>query len=162
MTDIKRTTTINGRQYAMFQMSPVKAIRFVPHVMTVIAQAIGSIDDVNAVLGLADGKKVDQGRVLKELAHVFGRVDPDDLSDLIEQVFANTVIHAEDGAKLKDAAFERHFQEYPGDLFQVAVWATWENSKDFLFGKDGSFLASMQAIKETRSESQKAGKMKAG
>lgn len=132
-------TTINGVEYQLVRMNPRQAVLFAPKVAKAIASALG--DDILQVaekLGSGQNKEVGAA-MFKALANF----DPDQFSALADEVLSGEVYVRTDGGNAEklnnEMFFNAHFSEHPQNYFKVALWAIWENSKDFILGSTGSF-----------------------
>lgn len=120
--------TIEDREYGLHKMPPKKAVSFGFKVLGALAPALGG------AVGSLDSMK-DQQKIGEVILAALAQVDPEKLEQLAETALAHEV-YAGDQKLSNPSVFNKHFQDYPGDYFPVAIWAIWENAKDF-FVKSG-------------------------
>ena len=132
-----RRTTINGQEYSLIPMAPMRAVEYAPKVMTTIVAAIG--DNVGSVInGLKSGEMEKIGAILIQ---GLSSVDPAKFTALAKEAI-NHDVYSGSQQKLSDTSFfNEHFRQYPANYFKLAIWAIWEHSKDFIVGSQGDSQA---------------------
>lgn len=126
--------TIEGREYALYRMAPIKAIEFAPKVTSVLSGASGGLPDL---LEAVRGQDKEQIGVM--VLGLLSGLEPAKLTELAMEALEASDVHASgDGhvaGKLGNKTFFNDwFDHSPGDMLPVCVWAIWEQSKDFFIG----------------------------
>ena len=112
---------VNGREYAVERLSITATLLFVPEVLEAIGPSLGGIFDA-----FTDGTDKDE-----VFASMFSGVQSAKLTAVMKKSLNQCI--TPENTYLRDAnIFEKHFMEYPEDLFIVAGFATWELVKRFL------------------------------
>jgi hypothetical protein len=140
----KRTTTINERSYQLL----LPAVRQAMPLCTKVAVLLGP---VLATLGQQAGNDG-----LEKLGAALRDVDPAKADALfMEAVRVSHLCY--NGQPISDELdFEKHFDQYRGDTYQVCLWALWESVKDF-FPQLGAFTRQMDLKAALASASPKVG-----
>lgn len=142
-----RKLNIEGREYALLPMPPIKAIRFTPKVAKLLSSVMG------AGLTVSNLTSGDESKITAMIGGLLAQVDTDKLIDLAQEAFAHECFAGSE--KLSNPThFDKWFSEHPGDMLPVCMWAIWEHSKDFLLGSAKGF----QQIMGKASASQTDGK----
>lgn len=146
------TLVLQGRRYGMRKMPPMQGARFTARVMSLvskIAAGEGALKSFEALKTfLPDTTKPAPDPSKKEevaistneaisigstLLGLLSNINADELMDLLKEAFSYEVYCEE--TKLSDEMnFDIHFQKFPGDLYIVAVWVTYNQAKDFFTG----------------------------
>jgi hypothetical protein len=116
-----RKKIINEREYTLFRLPPLKAI---PYALKIYKMLLPFLQGMG--LENKDGSSAISIQGLASL-------DTDTLFSIIYEAIECNVKC--DGKAIGDShAFDVHFQKYPEDFFQVAVFVIKENCWDFLKG----------------------------
>ena len=151
------TLTIKDRKYGMRKMPPIKGAAFGARVANLVSKVLsqdGALDTLQSLQKRFDGNNTQGSEGNKELdttqALTMGQiiikllagVDPVALDAIFREAFSWEVYC---GSKRlsDDVTFEEHFSEFPGDLYVVAVWATYNHVKDFFTGLGDGLQAFM-------------------
>ena len=90
-------------------------------------------------------------------SEVIGQVDPDKVDQLFMDALFAAKITCDNNPICNQVSFEKHFDQYRGDVYQVCVWGLWECVKDF-FPNLGTFTQTIaNKMKEPESKSQPIG-----
>lgn len=160
------TLTIKDRRYGMRKMPPIKGAAFGARVANLVSKVLS---DDNALPALESIQKRFLGKNTKENAKdevldgndamTFGQmiirllasIDPETINSIFREAFSWEVYY---GSKRlsDDTIFEEHFSEFPGDLYIVAIWATFNHVKDFFTGLGDGLQALMASsgLKDTK------------
>ena len=160
------TLTIKDRRYGMRKMPPIKGAAFGARVANLVSKVLS---DDNALPALESLQKRFLGKNTKENAKdedldgndamTFGQmiirllasIDPETINSIFREAFSWEVYY---GSKRlsDDTIFEEHFSEFPGDLYIVAIWATFNHVKDFFTGLGDGLQALMASsgLKDTK------------
>ena len=151
MSNITCKLTIGTRHYGMRKMPPMKASGFALRVVSAIS---GLVADPNAVRALDEIQKLIKGqggetnvsaaenldiknedaiRVFLPIASLLSSLDAKEVDEIFKQALTEDVFVENDRLSDEDV-FHRHFQQFTADYFPVAIWATWNNTKDFFGG----------------------------
>lgn len=142
------TLKIKDRTYGMRKMPPIKGAAFgikVANLVSKVLSAEGMLPVLQNLQKRFTAADVAQDGLHQELdskqamtvgqaiIRLIGNVDPKAIDDIFREAFSWEVYF--DSKRLSnDAVFEEHFQQFPGDLYIVAVWATYNHVKDFFTG----------------------------
>jgi hypothetical protein len=153
---------IDGRQYDMRKMPPIEAAPFGLKVVKVFSKLFSN---PAALSGIDSLKNMTGGKSLKDIASnpasgtdvnvpsaevlslglslisLLGELDADDLAAIFKKSLSADVFVNENERLSDEDVFHRHFQQFPGDYYPVAVWATWNHVKDFFGGIGGGMKA---------------------
>lgn len=152
---------IKDRKYGMRKMPPIRGAAFGLRVSSAISKMLASKNAMDALTDIQkrfkglvspeEGKKEDAvTEVTAEQAVTFGQtivqllseMDPDAVTDIFREAFSYEVYY--ETLKLSDdVQFDEHFSQYPGDLYPVAIWATYNHVKDFFTGLGDGIKAFM-------------------
>ena len=142
------TLKIKDRTYGMRKMPPIKGAAFGIKVANVVSKVLSAEGTLPVLQNLQ--KRFTSGNVAEDVKNqeldskqaitigqalicLLGNVDPKAVDEIFREAFSWEVYY--DSKRLSnDAVFEEHFQEFPGDLYVVAVWATYNHVKDFFTG----------------------------
>lgn len=143
---------IKDRKYGMRKMPPIKGAAFGIRVSSALSRMLAGKGAMNALTDLQkrfnalarpeeDKNETQQTEITTSEAMTFGQAiiqllaeaDPNTITDIFREAFSYEVYC--DTVKLSDdVQFDEHFGKYPGDLYPVAVWATYNHVKDFFTG----------------------------
>jgi len=126
-----RKTTINGREYQMI----TPGVRVSMPLCTKVAILLGPL------LSTLGDKA--EGVALQKLGAALMSVDPVKLDALFMQAIDASGLHFQGQNLSNSVAFEQHFNEHKGDVYQVTLWCLWECVKDF-FPQLGAFAQTMK------------------
>lgn len=151
------TLKIKDRKYGMRKMPPIKGAAFGIRVSSALSKMLASPNAMNALLDIQNrfktmSKPEDNGKaeISTQDAMTFGQtivtllaqVDPNVITDIFREAFSYEVYCGE--VKLSDdTQFDMHFEKFPGDLYPIAVWATYNHVKDFFTGLGDGIKAFM-------------------
>lgn len=151
--------TIQNRRYGMRKMPPMQGARFGIRVGSLISKIAAGKDALkslellqtfipkegdNAVekpkeFSLAASEAISIG---SSILGLLSNIDPNELMEIFKEAFSYEVYCGD--IKLSDEiSFDVHFQSYPGDLYVVALWATYNHVKDFFTGLGDGMKALM-------------------
>ena len=105
-------------------------------------------------------KAGDSKGAIVQFASALSSVDPDKVDALFMDAIDICSLHCNSHPIFNNTDFERHFGQYPGEIFQVCLWTLTEAVSDFF-----PWLANFGQITEKVKEefkSQKAGMMNIG
>lgn len=160
--------TISGERYGLFHMRADEAAALGLQVAAIIAKPLSKIlgsDDTSIAQALKEYQSegedsVDEGSIMKIVSLFLGvlpDMDMERVSSIFRQVMKLSVSHS-DGKFEDDDIRDTHFQNHRGNYYPVAIWAVWENCKDFLLGAipglKGIFLKSQDPL-DSQSQSQR-------
>lgn len=147
------TLTIKDRKYGMRKMPPIKGASFGARVANLVAKVLSddkALPALQSLQGRLGVKNTQETNLNSEETMTLGKViltlvaniDPNALDAIFREAFSWEVYY---GSKRlsDDAIFEEHFAEFPGDLYIVAVWATYNHVKDFFTGLGDGLKAFM-------------------
>ena len=116
----KREKTINGRQYQMLLPPVRQAMPLCTRVAALLGPALGSIgNEANK-----DG--------WNKFSVALQAVDPDKVDKLIMDSVTISHLCFENKPISGEFDFNKHFDRYRSDTYQVCCWALWECVRDFL------------------------------
>jgi len=149
---------IKDRKYGMRKMPPIKGAAFGIKVSSALSKMLATPGATNALVDLqkrfrsmTDSEKdVQNAEISGEQATTLGQViiqllaqiDPDTVNAIFREAFSWEV-YCENRRLSDDVQFEEHFSQYPGDLYPVAIWATYNHVKDFFTGLGDGMKAFM-------------------
>lgn len=162
---------IKDRKYGMRKMPPIRGAAFGIKVANVLSKMLAAKDSLDALVDVQkrynamakpeDGVKdvaanLSNGEALtfgQTIIHLLSQVDPDTVTNIFREAFSYEVYY--ENVKLSDdVQFDLHFSKFPGDLYVVAVWATYNHVKDFFTGLGDGIQAFM-----TNSETNQSGRL---
>lgn len=145
--------TVNGRRYAIDLLNPLDAITWGSRVMTLIGPVFSVVVDSSdlrkLVVGLFTGKKeLGDGQDLEEtvetlapaLSSAFaacGKIETAALNKIFTQAIRQCYTPKNEPLSNMDV-FNRHFREYPKDLFMLGVMASYRLVRDFFPSLSGT------------------------
>jgi len=159
---------IQDRKYGMRKMPPIKGSAFGIRVSSVLSKILSSPNAKTALLdiqsrfhGLSKAEDTNNAAVSTKDALTFGQtilmllsdIDPNAVIDIIREAFSYEVYC--DNKKLSDdVVFDEHFEQYPGDLYVVGIWAAYNHVKDFFTGLGDGIKAFMPSSGNNQSSLQ--------
>lgn len=167
---------IDGRVYDMRKMPPIEAAPFGLKVVKVFSKLFSN---PAALSGIGSLKSMTGGKSLKDVASdansgsdvnvpstevlslglslisLLGDLNPDELAGIFKKSLDSDVFVNENERLSDEDVFHRHFQQYPGDYYPVAVWATWNHVKDFFGGIGGGMKAVFGSFQNAQPPAQK-------
>ena len=151
------TLKIKDRTYGMRKMPPIKGAAFGLKVANLISKVLSAEGTLPVLQNLqkrftsGNGKEeipnqeIDPAQAMtigRAIVSLLGNVDPEKIDEIFKEAFSWEVYYG--SQKLSnEAIFEEHFSEFPGDLYIVAVWATYNHVKDFFIGLGDGLKAFM-------------------
>ena len=151
------TLTIKDRKYGMRKMPPIKGATFGVRVANLVSKVLSQEGALGALQALqarylgnnaqeeGKDKEIDSTQALtmgQVIIKLLAGVDPDALDAIFKEAFSWEVYCG--SKRLSDnVTFEEHFSEFPGDLYVVAAWATYNHVKDFFTGLGDGLQAFM-------------------
>lgn len=167
----QRTKTINGNNYGLYPMPPLKALVFIPRLATTLAKAGADDSVIGGFNSLFDNRETiidndgqaslanlghfirDRKELLSSMLGAVAALDPEKATNIIKDAMYG--VSCNDGKLDDEDTFEHWFSKHPKDMFTVCGWAIFEHQKDFLMGG----LKNSQSKEEKKvSQSQKNGK----
>lgn len=158
----RRDTTINSRLYSIL-LPPVTqrlplcnrtAVLLAP----IISDGLGAATDKLSLNGpVAEKLKAIIGPALIALTGALSKVDPLKADGLMMDAMAAAHLCCEGQPVSATTNFERHFSQYPEDVYQVLTWALWECVAPFFPKLEGSPLQAMAATAKAAFRSRTAG-----
>ena len=137
----QKILTIEGRTYRLTPMQPLNGLPFALKVAANLGSGIASLDaggfSLNALKVDAETEP-DENSMEKALSAVIvaaASIDPGKAHQLMREALCYEV-YADTTKLSDDMHFNRWFDEYPGDLLPVAIWAIKEHVGRF-FAKGG-------------------------
>jgi len=151
------TLTIKDRTYGMRKMPPIKGAAFglkVANLVSKVLSADGALPVLQNIQKRFTSKDVAEDVQKQELddkqagtlgqliISLIANVDPKVVDEIFREAFSWEVYY---GSKRlsNEPVFEEHFQQFPGDLYIVAIWATYNHVKDFFTGLGDGLQAFM-------------------
>jgi len=146
---------IENVTYGMRKMPPMRASAFGLKVMKVAGSALSNpaalsiFKDISAKAknGKAEVEEMDKDNVMTTgmaLLKLLDGIDTDKVSEILRESFSYEV-YAEDKRLSDEVNFDIHFQQHPGHLYVVGIWATWNHVKDFFSGLGVGMTALMKS-----------------
>lgn len=142
------TLRIKDRTYGMRKMPPIKGAAFGIKVANLVSKVLSAEGALPVLQNIQkrftspneaeEGKNQEiddkQAATLGQLViRLIANVDPKTVDDIFREAFSWEVYYGSQRLS-NDAAFDDHFSQFPGDLYIVAVWATYNHVKDFFTG----------------------------
>lgn len=142
------TLKIKDRTYGMRKMPPIKGAAFGIKVANLVSKVLSAEGTLPVLQNLQkrftsaetaqDGLKqeLDSKQAMtigQALIFLIGNLDPEAVDKIFKEAFSWEVYYGSQRLS-NEAAFEEHFSEFPGDLYVVAAWATYNHVKDFFTG----------------------------
>jgi hypothetical protein len=115
----KRQKTINGRNYQLLVPSVRQAMPLCTRVATLLGPALGSL-----------GGQADEGG-WSRLGDALRAVDPLKTDACFMDAIKMTSFSFNSQLINDDLNFERHFNQFRGDVYPCCCWALWECVRDF-------------------------------
>ena len=141
---LRRDYTINGRVYSILLPPPTQAMPLCARAAVLLGSLAPLFADIET---LGDPNQPQQTRlavILGRVQDVVSKVDPLALNQLaMDSAFVGHLSVNGTTAISTPPDFDKHFDEYRGEAYQVLLWCLWECIKDF-FPELG---ASTQTIK---------------
>ena len=142
------TLSIKDRKYGMRKMPPIKGAAFGARVANLVSNVLSQDGALEALQSLqsrflgnnakeqGENKEIDASQAMtvgQVIIKLLAGVDPEALNAIFKEAFSWEVYCG--SKKLSDPTiFDEHFSDFPGDLYVVAVWATYNHVKDFFTG----------------------------
>lgn len=137
---------IKDRKYGMRKMPPLQGSSFGIKVASLLSKVLANpgakdaleslknklgLDSVNnGVNDLSNDQALTAGAAIIGL---LSTIPAGDITAIFSEAFSYEVYY--ENTRLSDVMnFDIHFQQYPQDLYIVAIWATYHNVKDFFSG----------------------------
>jgi hypothetical protein len=139
MTLPRSDTVINDMQYQMIKPSVRLSMPICTKTAVLLGGVLGGLSSLTDAG--ADG--------LNKFSGAIASVDPIKLDALFMEAISAGHLHAQSKPISDQIAFEQHFTDRRGDVYQVCVWCLWEIVKDF-FPQLGAFA---QKAKKAAAES---------
>lgn len=161
---------IKDRKYGMRKMPPIRGAAFGIRVANVLSKMLAAKDSLDTLAGIQrrfnmagkskESMKDISASISADEAMTFGQTiiqlisqaDPNTITEIFREAFSWEVYF--ENIKLNDdVQFDLHFSKFPGDLYPVAVWATYNHVKDFFTGLgDGiqAFMTSSETNQNVR------------
>lgn len=152
---------IKDRKYGMRKMPPIKGAAFGIRVSSALSKMLAAPGAAEALVDLQkrfktmarleDGQSdvqnqeidTEQATTLGQIIiRLLAQIDADVVNTIFREAFSWEVYY-ETIRLSDDVQFEEHFAKYPGDLYPVAVWATYNHVKDFFTGLGDGIKAFM-------------------
>lgn len=157
------TLKIKDRTYGMRKMPPIKGAAFgikVANLVSKVLSAEGSLPVLESIQKRFTSSNVAEDVKNQELDNkqaatlgqllisLIANVDPKVVDDIFREAFSWEVYYG--SQKLSsEPVFEDHFSQFPGDLYIVAIWATYNHVKDFFTGLGDGLQAFMTNSEST-------------
>lgn len=151
------TLKIKDRVYGMRKMPPIKGAAFGLKVANLVSKVLSAEGTLPVLQNLqkrftakGEGEEIQNQEldpaqamtVGRAIVSLLGNVDPEKIDEIFKEAFSWEVYCG--SKKLSsEPVFEEHFTEFPGDLYIVAVWATYNHVKDFFTGLGDGLKAFM-------------------
>lgn len=134
---------IQDRRYGMRKMPPLQGSAFGIKVATLMSKVLSNpaaqkiLQDVRAKIGDREGASElaenEASSIGVMILGLLANIDADEVTAIFQKAFSYEVYY--ESIKLSDEnQFDLHFQQYPSDLYVVAIWATYNHVKDFFTG----------------------------
>lgn len=135
--------TVNDRVYKIEAKSAVELLSFSPKAVNLIGKAL----DGSPFIANFDPAKLTEDNavaaLLPEFLRIAATLPPAEVTHLLKCVFQSP-IYIENGDDLSDPdKFEDHFDTYPEDLMQVAMWSILQNATIVLLKDAVEFLPTL-------------------
>ena len=121
----QKTLSIEGRTYRLVPMQPLNGLPFALKVASSLGSGIASLDAGGVSL---NALKEDQSleKALSAVIVAASSIDPDKTHQLMREALSYEV-YADTTKLSDDLHFNSWFDEHPGDLLPVAIWAIKEH-----------------------------------
>lgn len=121
----QKTLSIEGRTYRLIPMQPLNGLPFALKVASNLGSGIASLDAGGVSL---NALKEDQSleKALSAVIVAASSIDPDKTHQLMREALSYEV-YADTTKLSDDLHFNSWFDEHPGDLLPVAIWAIKEH-----------------------------------
>ena len=121
----QKTLSIEGRTYRLIPMQPLNGLPFALKVASNLGSGIASLDAGGFSL---NALKEDQSleKALSAVIVAASSIDPDKTHQLMREALSYEV-YADTTKLSDDLHFNSWFDEHPGDLLPVAIWAIKEH-----------------------------------
>lgn len=114
---------IEGRKYQMMKPPARAGMKLSGKVALMVGPLVASL-----------GSQIKKGEVdaaISQFSSALGAIDPDKLDGLFMEAVEICRLHCNSQPVFSNTDFERHFGQYPGEIFQVCVWTLTEAVSDF-------------------------------
>lgn len=121
----QKTLSLEGRTYRLIPMQPLNGLPFALKVASNLGSGIASLDAGGVSL---NALKEDQSleKALSAVIVAASSIDPDKTHQLMREALSYEV-YADTTKLSDDLHFNSWFDEHPGDLLPVAIWAIKEH-----------------------------------
>lgn len=155
-----KTLTIDDRHYRLIPMQPLNGLPFALKVAANLGSGIAGLDAGGFSLSELSTEPDTQG-LEKALAGVIlaaAHIDPDKVHQLMREAL-NHEVYASDRKLSDELYFNNWFDEHPGDLLPVAIWAIKEHVGRFFVqgGPAWSALAAQFGLSLSRPSARPTG-----
>lgn len=119
----KETTKINERTYTLMQPSVKKSIGLALRTVKIFLPILGS--------AAVEANELNYAKFFSALTSI----DTPEIEALLDDCMKAALLtagDAEDVRLYESISYERHFSEYPGDVFQALGWCLWTVTNRFL------------------------------
>ena len=144
--------TIGDKVYTVNKLNPMDGLEFGMEVVGVVSPSMGGVLEATREGGDPSKVFVELGKALKDKS----------AAGILKKALAQC--YTPESESLEDiVVFNRWFQAHPGDMFHLAVMATWNLVKDFLPSQLATMAGDWQTkftISQPASQSQPDGKQK--
>lgn len=143
----RRDKTINGRLYSILLPPPLKALPLCNKVGVLIAPILAKI---GSQFKIGTGSAQEQAQkllapMLESLGEALQGLEPDKLSAVMTEAALISKLSYNEELIHQQSTFDKHFAQYPGDMYQVMIWCVWESVKDF-FPEATAFFQIMKGV----------------
>ena len=126
----QKTLSIEGRTYRLIPMQPLNGLPFALKVAANLGAGIASLDaggfSLNALKVEGEGDSPGMEKALSAVIVAASSIDPDKTHQLMREALSYEV-YADTTKLSDDLHFNSWFDEHPGDLLPVAIWAIKEH-----------------------------------
>lgn len=112
--------SINGKAYQLVLAPPSKCMGLATRVILLLGSIIPTL-----------GKDIKKGG-WGAFASALSGADPDKIEALFVDAVTINKLHCDNEEVFTETGFDKHFDKYRNELFQVRAWALWESVRDFL------------------------------
>lgn len=147
---------IQDRKYGMRKMPPLQGAAFGLKVATLLGKLAANPGAGNALekikkdfLGKDQAVQMSQSDVMTTGAALIGilaGIDATEIMSVFKEAFSYEV-YFEDKKLSDEINFDMHFGQFKGDLYVVAIWATYNHVIDFFSGLGDGLKALMPSSK---------------
>lgn len=135
---------IKDRKYGMYKMSPLEGAPFGLRVAKMVSTILGAPkakESLELLMKRFSGENsketsLSMGEAMTigaSIVSLLSGIDPEELNAIFKKAIKSDVFF-EDIRLGDDSEFDMHFQKFPGDLYVVCGWATYNHVHDFFSG----------------------------